>query len=239
MARYKLISCEIFRREVEALVPRCGSSIDLSFLPLGLHAAGSEKMAAQIQAALDAVDPAAHDAVLLLYGLCSYGIRGLHSTLPLVVSRAHDCITLFMGSRQRYRDYFDAHAGTFYATAGIMDSDLAVDKIVAAFEAARDIYRERYDEEDVEYLMESMGNPLKEYNRIAYIDNGVGTKGGQREKAGTFAATHGWTVEDVAGESGLIERLLSGSWDPEDFLVLPPGSRIEPSYEEDIVQAAH
>ena len=43
--------------------------------------------------------------------------------MPLVIPRAHDCIALFMGSRQRYREYFDAHPGTYYRTSGWIERD--------------------------------------------------------------------------------------------------------------------
>jgi hypothetical protein len=59
-------------------------------------------MSARIQESIDRVDPARHEAVLLGYGLCNNGVVGLHAPVPLVISRAHDCITLLLGSRERY-----------------------------------------------------------------------------------------------------------------------------------------
>ena len=36
----------------------------------------------------------------------------------LVVPRAHDCITLFLGSKERYLDYFQTHPGVYFKTSG-------------------------------------------------------------------------------------------------------------------------
>ena len=51
--------------------------------------------------------------------MCNNGIVGLTGRdKRLVVPRAHDCITLFLGSRERYLDYFQNNAGVFFETTG-------------------------------------------------------------------------------------------------------------------------
>ena len=111
--RLKLISCEIFYREMCAAVARSIHLIDITFLPKGLHDIGQEQMLPRLQEAVDAVDASRYNAILLGYGLCNLGIVGLTArSIPLVIPRAHDCITLFFGSRRRYQEYFDAHPGT-------------------------------------------------------------------------------------------------------------------------------
>ena len=57
--RLKLISCEIFYREMCAAVARSPHQVDIEFLPKGLHDIGSAKMSARLQEAVDAVDAAA------------------------------------------------------------------------------------------------------------------------------------------------------------------------------------
>jgi hypothetical protein len=38
-----------------------------------------------------------------VYGLCNLALTSLRArAVPVVVPRAHDCITLYLGSRQRY-----------------------------------------------------------------------------------------------------------------------------------------
>ena len=115
----KLISCEIFYRELCAAVSRSPNTVDLEFLPKGLHDIGCTAMLARLQEAVDRVEDGKYDAVLLGYGLCNNGIVGLTARATrLVVPRAHDCITLFLGSRQKYLDYFNSHPGVYFKTTG-------------------------------------------------------------------------------------------------------------------------
>ena len=69
--------------------------------------------------ALAAVDESRYEAVLFGYGLCSNGLVGLTArNVPLVLPRAHDCITLFLGGKERYLEYFHAHPGVYFKTTG-------------------------------------------------------------------------------------------------------------------------
>src|SRR5271169_4196374 len=115
--RLKLISCEVFTRELCDTAARSVHQVDLAFLPKGLHDIGCAGMLSRLQAAVDAVEAPQYDAILLGYGLCNNGIAGLTArTLPIVVPRAHDCMTLFFGSRDRYEDYFRKNPGTYFLT---------------------------------------------------------------------------------------------------------------------------
>ena len=80
-------------------------------------------MRERVQAAVDQSGGETYDAILLAYGLCNYGVRGLHAEVPLVLPRAHDCITLLLGSRQRYAEYFAVNPGTFYQSPGWIERD--------------------------------------------------------------------------------------------------------------------
>ena len=53
--RFKLISCEIFFREMSAVVARSPHFIDVEFLPKGLHDIGSSMMLARVQEVVDRV----------------------------------------------------------------------------------------------------------------------------------------------------------------------------------------
>lgn len=118
--RLKLISCEIFYRELCWAVARSPNTVDIEFLPKGLHDIGSEGMSARLQAVLDRVDDPRYEAVLLGYGLCNNGIAGLRSgKYRLIVPRAHDCITLFLGSSERYLEYFNSHPGRILRDHGL------------------------------------------------------------------------------------------------------------------------
>ena len=69
---------------------------------------------------VDAVDTSAgYEAILLGYARCNDGVAGVTARqVPLVIPRAHDCITFFFGSRETYKKYFDRYPGTYYMTTG-------------------------------------------------------------------------------------------------------------------------
>ena len=117
--RLKLLACEIFYRELCAVVAQSVNQVDVEFLPKGLHDIGQASMSARLGEAVAAVDESRYDAILLGYGLCNNGIVGLSARQkPLVVPRAHDCITLFLGSKERYLEYFFSHPGVYFKTSG-------------------------------------------------------------------------------------------------------------------------
>ena len=66
---------------------------------------------------------AGYDAILLGYALCGRGTEGLRAgKTQLVLPRAHDCIGLLMGSRQRYQAYFDTHPGVYFRSPGWVEN---------------------------------------------------------------------------------------------------------------------
>ena len=122
--RFKLIACEIFYREVCLAVATAQNIVDIEFLSQGLHDIESTEMCARVQQAVDAADPEKYDAVLIGFGLCNNGLVGLTAhSLPLIVPRAHDCITLFLGSKERYQQIFDENPGTYFKTTGWVERD--------------------------------------------------------------------------------------------------------------------
>src|SRR5512133_2654176 len=93
--KLKFIGCEIIFREACALAARSPNKIDLQFLRKGLHDLKTADMLSTIQSAVDAVPPE-YDAIILGYARCNDGLAGLTARgTPIVIARAHDCITFF------------------------------------------------------------------------------------------------------------------------------------------------
>ncbi|MDR1248355.1 MAG: DUF1638 domain-containing protein [Treponema sp.] len=239
MKRFKVIACEATAPQAEMAAKECGNEIDLRILDIGLHEVGQEKMPVELQKAIDEVNADRYDAILLAYGLCNNGICGLHAAIPIVAPRAHDCITLFMGSKEKYRQYFDTHPGSMFVSAGTMNpkANESLFSGIDKREKMRQEFLAKYDEEDVEYLMETLGNPLKNYHRITFINDGVGNIKGNRDIAQRIASDLDWDFEEFQGSADLFHRLLSGDWDEDSFLVIRPGDTIKPSYTETIIRS--
>ncbi len=238
---YRLLTCNVLARECYLCAARSKNIIDVRLLDQGLHDLGAGKMSARLQEALDQVDPARDEAVLLGYGLCNNGVVGLHAAVPLVVPRAHDCITLLLGSRKRYNDLFSGNPGTIYESVGWIEAiqhrlENPRQSLLRYDQKMYQEFVEKYGEENAEYLMEELGG-LSHYSKLTYIDMPVGQSAEHRDTAARLAAEHQWTFESLPGNVALLQRLVDGDWDPRDFLVLQPGETVEPSYDDGVVKA--
>lgn len=242
--RLKLICCEILYREMCRLIADCPFTVDVEFMPKGLHDLGSEKMVRRLQERIDAVEPGRYEAILLGYALCNNGIVGLRSAhTRLVVPRAHDCITLLMGSRARYAEYFGEHPGTYYRSTGWYEREDSESAGEPTVQSRLGLFRKReelvaqYGEENAEYLMEVLGDMTVNYDRVAYIRMGLACDDEFAERARREAADKGWDYDELRGSMDLLHRLIHRRWDG-DFLVLEPGTAIQVSYSDDILRAA-
>ncbi len=244
--RFKLISCEVFYREMCAVVARAPHMIDVEFLPKGLHDLGSKGMSSRMQAVVDAVPAGVYDAVLLGYGLCNNGLAGLTARdAPLVLARAHDCITLFLGDRQRYIDYFTDHPGVYFKTSGWIERGTATGELSqlsiqhqTGMDRTYAEMVEKYGEDNAQYLWEMLGNHTRNYGQFTFIEMGVEPDDRFARQSEAEAAERGWAFEQVQGDLGMITRLLHGEWDPNEFLVVPPGWHIVARVNDQIVEAA-
>jgi hypothetical protein len=243
--KYTLIGCEVLLREICAAVARSPHQIDVQFLPKGLHDLGGLAMQARLQESVDAVDSAQYDAVLLGYALCGNGILGLVArTLPLVIPRAHDCIALLLGGRQRYQDYFDTHSGVYFRSTGWIErggsleqasNPVVLKKVGVSYHLQELI--EKYGEENGRYLYEQFTQYQRHYRQLTYIETGLEADGHFETMAQEEATRRGWSFEKLRGDLGLFEQLVSGEWKEQDFLVVPKGYRVTATYGEDIIQA--
>lgn len=238
----KLISCEIFYREMCAAVAKSPHRVDIEFLPKGLHDLPPGEMPARVQAVIDTVPDDTYDAILLGYGLCNNGVAGITArTCPLILPRAHDCITLFLGSRQRYREIFDANPGTYFLTSGWLErgetsgdlADLSVQQQIGMNRSMEDLI-DQYGEDNAKYLYETLCNGTKNYSRFMWIPMGVEPESMQ-QAAKEKAAEHDWKFETVPGDMQLINDLINGNWNEENFLAVPPGSTIQACHNDQIV----
>jgi len=209
--RFKLLACEIFYREISALVSGSPHRVDVEFLPQELHVLGRVRMKSRLSEYLAAVEEEVYNAVLLAYGLCSGGIAGLTAgKIPLIVPRAHDCITLFLGCRKKYEDYFFENGGTYFMTIGWFEQENAL----------------RHGPEMMPF-----------YNKLAFIESGVEPDDSYEKLARKLAEDRHWEHEKITGNLSLLKRLLNGNWD-DDFLIVPPGRKIQEAYDDNVIEIA-
>jgi hypothetical protein len=240
--RFLLIACEVLAREAYLCAARSPHIVDIRLLEKGLHDT-PEDLRRKLQERIDEIN-GDYDAVLLGYGLCSNSTSGLMARgVRLVVPRAHDCITLYLGSRERYDVEFSGHPGTFYYTASYIErSDQSSSVALGAVSDVQrrqtyEEYVEKYGRDNADYLMDVMVAWARNYSRAAYIETGVSSSHEAERRAREEAERRGWVFEKLAGELTLIRKLVNGQWD-EEFLVVSPGERTVAAYESSDVIAS-
>ena len=247
---YKVIACEIAFRELCYAAARSRNLIDFEFLTQGYHdtpAAGR----ADIQKRIDTAPAGRYDAILLGYGLCSTILTGLTTThTPLVIPRAHDCITFFLGSKERYQECFNAKPGTYYYTSGWLEcakrrgnkgpiwggASLPAGAN-ANFKAAYEEWVKKYGEDQAKYLMEEMNRWTDSYSHGTLIDFDFVKHLKLREQVQQICAERGWQYDEIAGDLRLFDKLLDGDWPEADFLVVRPGQKVVATNDEQIIRA--
>ncbi|MDR0309036.1 MAG: DUF1638 domain-containing protein [Coriobacteriales bacterium] len=249
MLHLKVLACKALFRELSMFATYSPNVIDFTWLPWGLHDLVGELVVA-LQEEIDAIDSGKDrhssyppynrpfDAILLGYGLCSNGIAGLSSkTCPLVIPRAHDCITLFLGSKERYRELFDENGGTYWYSAGWIENSELPGKREHAAMVER--LSKKHDEESAEMMTSLYEEWQTNYSRLAQITwPEFAGKEFQRDHCGIStdsAEELGWQFAEFEGDSTLLSDFIAGNWDDGRFLVVPPGKKVEPSYGDDII----
>lgn len=243
--RFKLIACKVLTREIGLISATCPNFLDITWLRQGYHNE-PDVLRKMLQHQIDLVDEgddpcscstgvADFDAILIGYGLCSNGVIGISSKkYPIIIPKAHDCITLFLGSKERYRTLFDSQSGGIYwYTPGWIENSIMPSPEREA--VTRAIYVEHYGEDNADYLMEQESGWLKDYNAAAYIkmpgnypDFGKYTK--------ECADYYNWGYLEHIGDHSLLKKFVDGDWNSKDFLVIPPEKKATPSFDESIIK---
>ena len=241
--RLKCLACEVMARSVYWGAAQSPHAADISLLRIGLHLTPN-KLREALQAEIDVVSGADYDALVLGYGLCGKATAGLRAgAVPLILPKAHDCITLFLGSRDRYAREFDACPGTYWYVQDFIergeDDDAVLTIGAQTMGESEQVYADyvaKYGKDNADYLMETMTAWQAHYERAVFIDLGLGNNRDVAIKAQADAVRHGWQFEEKTGDLTLMKRLLAGEWD-DNFLILQPGETVEMSGGNDIISS--
>ena len=235
--RIALLACSVFEREIALYGNDADHIIETRFFEMGLHD-NPDHLRATLQTALGELDVRNDiEAVALAYGLCGRGTAELRPLRHrLVIPRAHDCITIFLGSKERYAAHQKACPSCYYYTPG-WNRECRVpgpEKI----EASRKALASKFDEEDVEYLLETEREQWAMHDTATYLDLGTSDAEPEAEYAKRCADWLGWKFERLKGDPSLLHDLLWGHWDEERFQIIEPGQRLVHSPDERIMRVA-
>jgi hypothetical protein len=242
--RLKLIACEVFYREVCHCVATSPHRVDIEFTEKNAHER-SDFLRSLVQSKIDAAesDGAAYDAILLGFGLCGNGVLGAAAQrTPIVLPRAHDCCTIFLGSRRAFKEHFADNPSLPFSSVGYMERGGtwihdASAILAPGLDMKYDEYAALYGAENAAYIMETLTSS-RQNNRIVFIDVPELSHLGFAEKAEAEAKASGREFVLLPGDMRLIRKLVHGEWDAEEFLVLKPGQKIGGVYDwDEIVRA--
>lgn len=233
-----MICCEVFLREACLAIARTPHVIDPEFTPLGAHE-NPERLRELVQSKIDALDRSGkYEAVLLGFGLCGNSAVGLRAnSIPLVIPRAHDCCTIFLGSREKFMEYFKDRLSSKWSSRGYMERDnsylretdtakmLGIDRTYQEFV-------EKYGEENAKYLWETL-HPEDLNNELIYIEIPETSHPEYQERLRAIADEEGKNLRILEGDMRLIRGLVEGDWNEEEYLIVPPGRTIQALYDYD------
>ncbi|MAG14474.1 MAG: hypothetical protein CL874_01115 [Dehalococcoidales bacterium] len=207
-----VIACRVLKNELLA-VDAPGACFE--FLEQGLHRTPN-KMPQAIQ---EIIHQAGDDIdyILLGYGACGSGILGVKAgKQPVVIPRAHDCISFWLGSAEAHRKEHEKAPGTYYLNKGWIDEAKSP---LGSFAE----YTERYGRETAEWVISEM---FKNYTRVALVDTGTYDPAVYREHARANAAFLKVDYEEIKGSLSLFKKMVGGKWSEDDFIILQPGEEV-------------
>jgi len=234
-----LVSCDVFLREVSLLVSRSPNTIFPVFTELGAHEQSSG-LHEQIDAAIRGAEGKDFDCILLGYGLCGNALNGIRAySLPLVAIRAHDCCTILLGSRQRFKETFGNELSSTWSSAGYLERGndyihrTDTGKLLGLDRGYDDFVKE-YGEENAQYIWETL-HPEEKNKALAFIDTEETAALGYRENCERKASQGGKAFSCIKGDTRLLKALIDGQWTDDEFLRVEPGHRINALYDEQFI----
>jgi Protein of unknown function (DUF1638) len=211
----KIVSCEVLRNEIEAVLERDGRGLEVEYVDGALHDY-PDRLRAELQQRIDGTT--GDGDIYLCCARCSNGTVGLRGgDHRLVLPAADDCISLLLGSRARYLAEHGAQPGTYYYTRGWIDF-------------IRDPYTEyleivpKYGEEKAAYVAHLI---MEHYTRLAVIETpGVTGLEDKLQYLETVSRFYDLPLERLTGSLRFLEKLVAGPHD-EEFVIVEPGEVLD------------
>jgi hypothetical protein len=235
-----VIACPSLRPELELVAEKTGADVSCRYLEMALHNRSTGALHDALQNAIDTTSSC--DAIAIGYGLCNRGIVGIAARdIPLVIPRAHDCIGLLLGST-RYLEELDREPGTYFQSAGWLQAARdAGDQGELTFgpnsNANFERLAARYGDEAARYLVEELETFLMHYKRLAYVATPLAETAALAAEARSIAAAQGLQYHTLQGDTGWLQRVLTGPWPDEEFLIVRPGQRVGLANDDRLIEA--
>ncbi len=111
------IVCDVMKNEFERFKKEDQDGLDCVYMEQHLHDT-PDTMRVKLQEEIDKVGDE-YNNIILIYGQCSNGVVGLKSDKhEIIIPKVDDCISLFLGSKQKYIEVFKKDPATYYLCRG-------------------------------------------------------------------------------------------------------------------------
>ena len=216
-----LVACEVLKDPLMQRVPP-GLFEKTIFLDYGLHC-HPERLRQNIQAIID--DLTQLSLVVLAYGLCGNGLRGIkagHHTL--LVPRVDDCIPLLLGSYEAYWKQVKVEPATFYLSKGWLKSG---SHPLSDYQE----YLKRYGHSQANIIIDAQYRHCKRLALVAEDQHNLDLCRAQAQEVAEFCLRWSMRYEEILGGDAYIRQLIEVAQDltrvGDDFIIVPPGSMIQ------------
>jgi hypothetical protein len=218
-----VIACKVFQDLLEHFLPTDVAS-RVTFLDYGLHEF-PEVLNKTVQEQIDGI--AEPSRILLGYGLCGNGLRGIQAGRhTLFIPRADDCIAILLGSYQAYLKVFSENPGTYYLTKGWLESG---SDPLKEFQHMT----EKYGAETAAWVMDQQYTNYTRLVLVAHTQEDLETYRPRALEVAEYCKRWGMEYAEVRGSDAYVRDLVRAvhtlSESDEQFLVIPPGESIEQS----------
>ena len=231
-----LMICDVFEQELALVTEGASHIAEQRVFEIALHDRPEVMRGILQQAVAELDDRDDIEAIVLVYGLCGCGTVGLHSKRhKLVIPRAHDCRAVFLGSKDEFARRQQACPGCYYYTPGWNLARRVPGPDRVAF--LKESLSQRFDPEDVEFLIDSEREMWRNYDTAAFIDLGTATAAREAAYTRDCAQELGWNFEHIRGDLALLRDLIWGPWDDARFQIILPGQQLAHSPDDAILRA--
>jgi len=245
----KLFACEVFTREVCLCVANSPHIVDVEFTQKGAHNDPDYfRSLLNKKIITSAKSDKNYNAIALCLGLCGNATVGLESPgIPIVIPRAHDCCTLFLGSKNKFKKYFgDRPSSTFNSTGYIEhggDYVHEAEKIIkqTGLDKKYEELVNEYGEENAKFIFETLHtqqDAAELEHKLFYIEIPEFAHLGYAEKCEKQALTENKKFVKINGSIRLIKKLVFAEWNDDEFLIVKPGEKTVGVYDFDKIISA-
>ena len=223
------IACAVLAIDMKQSVKKLGLDIEYKFLEAGLHN-NPKLLKEKLQAAIDEISASGLcDRIIIGYGICGKGTIGIQArSVPLSIPKVHDCVALFLGGDQAYKNEFKKYPGTYYLSAGWCEEKtepMSQRKQWAYFGEKKLYFNdlvEKHGKNVAQQTFDFLNSWQKNYQRAAFIETGAKKSLKYEKFARDMAEEYNWKYDKIKGSQGLIKKMIAADHSTSEILLVPP-----------------